>query len=66
MLCEYKGGNRITVHFTDFISMVEAVAAERPQRVMVSGNDGALSPVQWSCNIPPGLHWPLELSFLFS
>lgn len=46
--------------------MVEAVAAERLQRLMVSGNDGALSPVHWSCNIPPGFHWQLELSFLFS
>lgn len=53
MLCEDKGGNQITVSLTDFISMAEAAAVERLQRVMVSGNDGALSPVHWSCNIPP-------------
>lgn len=27
MLCEDKGGNRITVHFADFISMLEAAVA---------------------------------------
>lgn len=41
------------------------MAVERLLRVMDCGSDGALSPVHWSCNIPPGLHWQLQLSFFF-
>lgn len=64
VLCKDKGANRITIHFTDFIATVEATGAEHLQQVMVSGNDGPLRLVHWSCNITPGFYWQLEQSFL--